>query len=351
MRRSLLPSAVLLGSFAVAACGDDPVQPNAAAGPTAAVPALAVASNSWLRRADLWSIERWDHAAATVTDAAGHSIVYVIGGRSAAGGSLTKVMAYDVSTNKWTLKAPLPVPRFSTNGAAVIDGKIFVSGGRQSSKNWAYTYPSNQSYMYDPRTDTWTRKQNMPDGGEIGFTALIGGKLYVLSRCIEAPPMEYWFDDCDPPRANFFRYNRVKDQWTTLPSPANTYTTGGAAGVIGGKFYVAGGTNLEVYDPATNRWAARRPPPRFLGFSPTGTTANGKLYVFGGRGLRNQQTGVVDTLRTTSIYDPATDSWTTGRPLPTPRSNAAATRIFVNGQVGIQVVGGSRPGNNLQYFP
>jgi N-acetylneuraminic acid mutarotase len=163
--------------------------------------------------------------------------------------------------------------------------------------------------------------------------------------------MEYFFLDCDPPRANFFRYNRVKDQWATLPSPANTYTTGGAAGVIGGKFYVAGGTSLEVYDPATNRWATRKPPPRFLGFSPTGTTADGKLYVFGGLSLRNPQTGRVDTLRTTTIYDPATDSWTTGKPMPTPSSDVAASRIFVNGQVGIQVVGGSRPRNNLQYFP
>jgi N-acetylneuraminic acid mutarotase len=339
---------VLLGSLALAACGDDPVQPNAAEPPSADA-ALAVDSNSWLRRADLWGMERWDHAVATVTDAAGHSIVYVIGGRSASGGSLTKVMAYDVSTNTWTLKAPLPVPRYSTNGAAVINGKIFVSGGRKN--GWAYNPPSDQSYMYDPGTDTWTRKQNLPDGGDQGFTGLIGGKLYVLSRCLEPPPMDYYWDDCDPPRANFFRYNRVKDQWTTLPSPANTYTTGGTAGVIGGKFYVAGGTSLEVYDPATNRWASRKPPPRFLGFSSTGTAADGKLYVFGGIGLRNEQSGSVDTLRTTTIYDPATDSWTTGRPLPTPRSGAAATRIFFNGQVGIQVVGGSRPGNNLQYFP
>lgn len=342
MRRSFLPSAALLGSFALAACGEDPVQPNAA-GEQSAATALAVASNTWLRRADLWSIERWDHAAATVTDAAGHSIVYVIGGRSATAVQ-TKVMAYDVSTNKWTLKAPLPVARYRTNGAAVIDGKIFVSGGR-GSENGAYNPPGGGLYMYDPSMNTWTRKQYMPDGGDQGFTGPIGGKLYVLSRCYEPPPMEYWWDDCDPPRANFFRYNRVKDQWTTLPSPANTYTSGGAAGVIGGKFYVAGGTSLEVYDPATNRWATRRPPPRFLGFSPTGTAANGKLYVFGGR-----EPGGME-YRTTRIYDPATDSWTTGRPLPTPRSGVAATRIFVNGQVGIQVVGGSRPGNNLQYFP
>jgi hypothetical protein len=32
-------------------------------------------------------------------------------------------------------------------------------------------------------------------------------------------------------------------------------------------------------------------------------------------------------------------------------SGVAASRIFINGQVGIQVVSGIRPRNNFQYFP
>ena len=50
------------------------------------------------------SVERYDFAAATVTNAAGQSILYTIGGRSATGGPLTKVMAYNPATNTWTLK-------------------------------------------------------------------------------------------------------------------------------------------------------------------------------------------------------------------------------------------------------
>ena len=76
--------------------------------PVVAGSALAVASNSWLTRKDMWSTERRDLTAATVTNAAGHSIVYVIGGRTTAGASLGKVMAYDATTNTWTTKASLP---------------------------------------------------------------------------------------------------------------------------------------------------------------------------------------------------------------------------------------------------
>ena len=77
----------------------------------------------------MWSTERRDLTAATVTNAAGHSIVYVIGGRTTAGASLGKVMAYDVTANTWTTKASLPRPLWGMNQAAVLKGRIYVSGG------------------------------------------------------------------------------------------------------------------------------------------------------------------------------------------------------------------------------
>ena len=55
--------------------------------------------------------------------------------------------------------------------------------------------------------------------------------------------------------------------------------------------------------------------------------------------------------RQTSIYNPVTKTWSLGAPLPTGRSTLAASKVFVNGQPRIEVVGGSRPGNNLQYTP
>jgi N-acetylneuraminic acid mutarotase len=77
-----------------------------------------------------------------------------------------------------------------------------------------------------------------------------------------------------------------------------------------------------------------------------GVAAAGKLYVIGGLGETPDGTVAV---RTTSIYDPATDSWTNKAALPDPRNNIPAARVFLNGQPRIEVVGGRRPGNNLQY--
>ena len=53
----------------------------------------------------------------------------------------------------------------------------------------------------------------------------------------------------------------------------------------------------------------------------------------------------------TSAYDATTDAWTSKAQMPTPRGGIAASKVIVNGQSQIEVVGGSRPGNNLAYIP
>jgi len=83
---------------------------------------------------------------------------------------------------------------------------------------------------------------------------------------------------------NLQLYDPATNTWTTLASmPAGRY--GGAAGVIGGKLYVAGGLELDnvratlfVYDPATNAWSMLTPMPTARFFANSGVI-NGKLYV------------------------------------------------------------------------
>jgi N-acetylneuraminic acid mutarotase len=348
MRQHQLLSAVLaLSSFALASCGDQPTQPNTPT-PDPTTPEFLIAHNTWVTRADRWGTELWQLAAATVTNAAGQSIVYTIGGRSATGGSNTNVMAYNVSTNTWRFRAPLPYPRWGTNGAAVINGKIYISGGNSLKSD---DFPYNTLLMYDPETNTWTRKADMPTGGSDGLTGVINNKLYVLTRCVEAESSNF-YSDCAPDR--FYRYNPVTDRWTILPRPARVHR-GPVGGVLYGKFYVMGEdiftaglpSTTEVYDPTTNQWADAASPPNRQVF-PAGAVQGGFLYVIGGYRLRPTDPLVTGP---TSIYHPLTDTWTTGAPLPTGWSGVAASKVFLDGRPRIEVVGGSRPGNNLQYIP
>ena len=184
------------------------------------------------------------------------------------------------------------------------------------------------------------------------MTGVIKGKLYVVSGCFMAEPPWGYFEECNP---LFFRYNPVTDRWVTLPPPFTEAIGPIIGGVIGGKFYVMAGSpythdaRFVVYDPVTNQWTTRTP----LGLSRPGAASavlDGKLYVMGGSRY-NAKTETWETLDITIVYDPATDAWTRRASLPGPRTDLTASRVYLNGQPRIELVGGIAPGNNLQYVP
>jgi N-acetylneuraminic acid mutarotase len=180
----------------------------------------------------------------------------------------------------------------------------------------------------------------MPVATWAGNTGVIGNKLYVLSSCDGQ-------EDCGTSTNLFFgSYDPATNVWTSLPvPPSNTGHVHGGSGVIGGKFYVVGGESsvVEAYDPVTNQWSSGRamPTPR-RSFASAAVAA--KLYVIAGENLEFAPT------TTTSVYDPATDSWKNVAPAPR-TSGLAAGRVFVNGKPRIELIGGRRPGNNSQYIP
>ena len=205
MRTRSLVAALLGLSWMLGACGDDsPTQPTSPSDRVPTEPQLAVAPNTWITRANMWGAERWDLAATSLSNAAGQSILYAIGGRSAAGGPLGKVMAYNVVTNTWTEKASLPMPLWGTSGATVLNGKIYVAGGC-AAVDCSFSGPSSGLLVYDPARNTWTGKRPIPFGNsDDGFPAgggvsgVIAGRLYVVSQCWYVPQSDFWFDNCVP---------------------------------------------------------------------------------------------------------------------------------------------------------
>jgi N-acetylneuraminic acid mutarotase len=331
-------SALLLAALG---CRDEhgsPTEPAATPSPA------GVRSDAWITRAEM---PRWrrHHVTATITNEARQSVMYVIGGVTIGGGLLPATnQAYNVATNRWRTAAPQPRSYWQGNGAGAIKGKIYISGG---------FHPSNEGpsasaalYMYDPVADTWTYKRSMPSRGMLGVTGVIGDRLYVLTGCPLGPVA------CDgDPVAAFYRYDPTTDSWATLPPPPRPHESG-MAGVIGGKLYVVGGWDgtwyggqLDVYDPAANRWATKASMPRER-FDAAGVALGGKLYVIGGFVIDPDSS--TRPVRTTTVYDPATDSWTRRAPLPEALGFLAASRVVLNGEPRIEVVSERR---NLAYVP
>jgi N-acetylneuraminic acid mutarotase len=352
-----------MSAAGLAACGENATEPSTRVEPGPTGPELAVASNSWLIKAKT-PVNRTNMAVATVTNAAGQSVVYVIGGLTTTNMPSEKVMAYNVATNTWTYRSSLPARLAGSNGAGVINGKIYVSGGYS---NYGGDFPGRSLLLYDPATNTWTPKRDIPVAKSVpgdpysdnyyamgnGVTGVIGGKLYVVSGCFQSQDPWGYFETCSP---LFFRYNPATNGWTRLPNPFPPDAIGPTiGGVIAGKFYVmaasqyTGDTYMASYDPATNRWTPEVP----LGLPRPGAASavlGGKLYVFGGARY-NASKDAMDVLAITIRYDPATRIWTRRADMPSARQGIAASKVSLNGQERIEVLGGTGTGNNLQYIP
>jgi N-acetylneuraminic acid mutarotase len=313
----------LLG-LTLAACTEDATtQPSTPEVSEPSALAATATSGQWVTRADMPNSGRLGLATAMIPNSSGQSVLYAIGGKTATGGSLSRVQAYNVATNSWSWKSSMPIPVYMSNGAGVINGKIYISGGFTSYSGLNYSF-----YRYDPATNTWTRRSDPPGTSYGGVTGVINNKLYVATQCEQ--------EDCFEYGRFLYRYDPATDQWTTL-APPPPYEVGlHAGGTIGGRLYVTGGGNkVAVYDPATDHWTLRTTSNQVESVN-AGTTFGAKLYVFG---------------TTTSVYDTATNAWTKLASPPSYRSGRSATRVVLNGKARIELVGGASPGNNLAFIP
>jgi N-acetylneuraminic acid mutarotase len=330
-------SLLALSFFALVSCSDEPTQPSSGADQLPGAPQLAVTSNTWITRRNIATYVA-DVSTATVTNAGGQSIVYAIGGSTDAGTCLGRTRAYNVTTNSWAKKAYVPAALCGMNGAGVINGKIYITGG-VGPHSYSRT-PRSSLFVYSPTTNTWTQKRNMPVGGSGGVTGVMQGKLYVVTTKNDT--------------AHFFRYNPSTDSWTRLAAPTNYHWLGGGGGVINGKLYLIAQAT-KVYDPATNQWTTLGPLPGDLHGS--SVVLRAQLYIFGADTRTGaEQWGIF-------AYDPASNTWKT-KPLLTTLQDSynihAATRVFLNGQSRVELIGGyplgcgftlCKAGNNLQYIP
>jgi hypothetical protein len=316
-QRLLTPLTLGALSLALASCGDQPTQPNLPAEPAPIDAASAPASDTWIQRAQD-PVDRVGFVTATVPNAAGQSIVYVIGGWNYGNAQGKKLVeAYNVATNTWSRKRDLPIGLTNFNGAGVISGRIYIAGGQKQNWGWS-TYTL---FVYDPAKDTWTRRADAPARGAYGVTGVIGDMLYVAER--SATQADH---------SNFMRYDPATNKWVTLPSPKHAYQMGG---VLYGKLYLVG-SQTEMYDPATNQWTDKASAPMS---GRVAAAAQAKLYVF----TTDQYP------RRTLVYAPLSDSWTVRGPGPIPWEPTAA-RVFVDGQPRIEVIGTFSP-SNYQYVP
>ncbi len=153
-------------------------------------------------------------------------------------GTYAEGPSYDPATNSWTARANLPVSLHGAVGAS--DGTYgYVACGITT--EWIYT---NTLYRYDPSTDSWTALSTVPGGvGRwIPSMAYHQGKLYIGGG--------WGSSGC---RQDFYAYDIATDTWTTLPNHPNTHYDAWAV-AYNGKIYVTGERSGCYYNIASNSW-------------------------------------------------------------------------------------------------
>lgn len=221
-------------------------------------------------------------------------LIYGVGGFS--GGfpnwqAQSDVFVYDPAADRWRTGVPLPSPR-AEGVVAAVQGKIYVIGGRvRDSANASHFNDHADSTLveaFDVRTSRWARLKDAPTPRNSAASAVIDGRIYVVGgrQALKQP-------DGSLRQVNVAVlevFDPATGEWSTR-SPMPQAQGGLAAAAHGGKLYVFGGeqwvpqqkvfSDNWVYDPGTDRWSSVPPlptPRHGLGAA----TVRNQIHVFGG---------------------------------------------------------------------
>ena len=210
---------------------------------------------------------------------------------------------YDPVADTWKALAPMPAKRGSAL-AAVVGDKIYVIGGATTppgSKETA-VHPARPQVSvgtveeYDPVANTWRERSPMLTPRNHAAIGVVNGKIYVIGGRVGAA-----FIGLASDISVVEEYDPATDQWGAPRARMPTARSALGAGVYGGRIYVAGGEYqdphmmatfraVEAYDPASNTWTVMPPMPVSRHGLAVGVIGN-RLYVVGGD-VQSAGTGV-----------------------------------------------------------
>jgi N-acetylneuraminic acid mutarotase len=141
----------------------------------------------------------------------------------------------DTETNTWTTLASMPTPR-NHHGVVEVDGKLYAIGGRVGScfsGGWSSNVWMNEEY--DIATNTWRTRAPMPTARSgIGVVA-VNGQIHVLGG-------EGWVDDFGGVFRAHEVYDPKSNSWSRAARMI-TPRHGFAAAGIGPAIYAVSGVN------------------------------------------------------------------------------------------------------------
>jgi N-acetylneuraminic acid mutarotase len=237
------------------------------------------------------------------------------------------------SETKWERLPDMVVEKWEA-GTVVLDDKLYFFGGYTEGVR-----SSKQSHIFDPKDNSWTPIQDLPSAITHMNMVLDGRTVWYAGGFKDGYKghtiAEVWNYDID------------KDRYTAAPLLPETRGGGGLA-LVNRRLHYFGGLKVDRDTDSGDHWAldldewakgsaewshaAPMPVPRNQ-FSTV--VVDGKIYAIGGQFHHDSKQ--LDQPRV-DIYDPESDSWSSGPSLPKGHSHAEGGTFVHNSN--IYMVGG-----------
>jgi N-acetylneuraminic acid mutarotase len=251
-----------------------------------------------------------------------------------------RVGVYDPVADVWSEGPRLPQARHHPMIVADGDRLLAIGGYRRDPGEGGGDWTNaTEVWSLTPGAETWAAGPALPTplAESVGL-AHAGRAHLVTGRSPGAEANAQWRDQLDGD-AHWVLTDGNWERARPAPMARNSAAGAvldGALWIAGGRTVSGGGTGrLDRYDPAADRWDSLAPIPRSatadqqVGGGLAMAAVGGKLVAFGGEWFapRSGGGGGGGVFRETWIYDPATDAWSAGPDMRTPRHGLAAAVV------------------------
>jgi hypothetical protein len=192
---------------------------------------------------------------------------------------------YDLGFDTWTAKTPIPMS-LSDFRLTVLGDKIYATGRHWSlsQSGQSYTYEISQPLeVYNPASDSWTALPAVPTMVTDYVFAALNGKLYIIGGTLSAKTTSNQVHNTNTGITNKFVqvFDTKINQWTQIALPNAITSTGCCSTTTSNRIYLVNATGTQIYDPETNRWTQGAPIPTRTNPAQL-VNVNNKLYALGG---------------------------------------------------------------------
>ena len=299
---------------------------------------LAQSPGSWQALPDM-PVGKWEPGVVVLDDK-----LYIFGGYTDGVVSSKRSEVFDPSDNSWTLIQELPSAITHMN--MVLDGRTvwFAGGFKDGYKGHAIA----EVWNYDVDLDRYTAAPLLPKPRAGGGLAVVNGQLHYFGGLMadrDTDSGDHWMLDLEG-------WMQGSATWThaaPMPAPRNQFSTV----VFDGRIYAVGGQfhhdsvqldqpRTDIYDPVTDTWSSGPDLPKGHSHAEGATFVHdGNIYMIGGHttptgGTKSQDPDILRLTRGSP--------WQKVGELPGPLSSPAAA--IIGNQ--LYVAGGAAGGSTVQ---